>query len=169
MTLFVVGVGASGADAAARVDAGIALLATTSPRALSVCGQSRRYANPPWGGATRAPFVNAAVVVDTPLPPRALLGVLFAVERAHGRVRAQKNAARTLDLDVLWSPVATSSTPPLLPHPRFAGRAFAVVPAVEALDDAGVVVPAWLRAAARAHGTAPLTALTALTARPMRP
>ena len=159
MTLFVVGVGASGDDAARRVDAGIASLAAIAPRDLSLRGQSRRYANPPWGGATRAPFVNAAVVVVTPLPPRALLGVLFAVERLHGRVRAQKNAARTLDLDVLWSPDATSTTPPSLPHPRFADRAFAVVPAVEALDAAGVVVPAWLRAAARAHGLAPLTAL----------
>jgi 2-amino-4-hydroxy-6-hydroxymethyldihydropteridine diphosphokinase len=159
VTLFVVGVGASGDDAAARVDAGIASLATIAPRQLALRGQSRRYANPPWGGATRAPFVNAAVVVETSLPPRALLGALFAVERQHGRVRARKNAARTLDLDVLWSPAATSTTPPLLPHPRFAGRAFAVVPAVEALDDAGVVVPQWLRAAVRGHGLAPLSSI----------
>jgi 2-amino-4-hydroxy-6-hydroxymethyldihydropteridine diphosphokinase len=157
MTLFVVGVGASGADAAARVDDGIASLVSASPRALSVRGQSRRYANPPWGGATRAPFVNAAVVVDTTLPPRALLGVLFVVERAHGRVRARKNAARTLDLDVLWSPTATSAAAPLLPHPRFVDRAFAVVPAVEALEDAGVIVPMWLRTAAHRHGSAPLS------------
>jgi 2-amino-4-hydroxy-6-hydroxymethyldihydropteridine diphosphokinase len=157
MTLFVVGVGASGDDAAARVGAGVDALASTWPGLLLVVGRSRRHANPPWGGATRAPFVNAAVVVETPLPPRALLGALFAVERRLGRVRARKNAARTLDLDVLWSPEASSTTSPLLPHPRFVGRAFAVVPAVEALDDAGLVVPLWLRAAARAHGLAPLS------------
>jgi len=107
--------------------------------------------------------VNAAVVVDTPLPARALLGVLFAVERRRGRVRTTKNAARTLDLDVLWSPsVRSTKTAPLLPHPRLAQRSFAVVPAVEALHDAGVVVPAWLRDAARAHGLAPLRAVGSL-------
>jgi 2-amino-4-hydroxy-6-hydroxymethyldihydropteridine diphosphokinase len=166
VNLFVVGVGASGEAAPARVEAGIDLLAsslspsssaTSSARVLR--GRSRRYANPPWGGSTRAPFVNAAVVVATTLAPRALLGVLFVIERRLGRVRAEKNAARTLDLDLLWSPGVTSSTPPLLPHPRFLGRSFAVVPAVEALDDAGVVVPLALREAARQHGLAPLRPL----------
>ncbi len=165
MSLFVVGVGGSGDDAFARVNAGVADLAALPASTAAVRGQSRRYANPAWGGATLAPFVNAAVVVDSPLPPRALLGVLFAIERGLGRLRARRNGARTLDLDVLWSPTVTSSTPPLLPHPRFVGRAFAVVPAVEALEDAGIVVPLWLRAAARRHGTAPLQPRSAEPAR----
>jgi 2-amino-4-hydroxy-6-hydroxymethyldihydropteridine diphosphokinase len=157
VTVCAVGVGASGADARSRVDDACATIARL-PRCI-VVGRSRSYENPPWGGATRAPFVNAAVVVRTPWPPRALLGILLHVEREAGRVRAQKNAARTLDLDVLWSsmPVPTSSSP-LLPHPRLLARAFAVVPLVEALDDARVVVPLALREAARRHGCAPLRA-----------
>jgi 2-amino-4-hydroxy-6-hydroxymethyldihydropteridine diphosphokinase len=165
VSLFVVGVGGSGDDALARVDAGIAGVGALPGTTAVLRGQSRRFGNPAWGGATLAPFVNAAIVVESPLQPRALLGVLFAIERRLGRLRARRNGARTLDLDVLWSPTVTSSTPPLLPHPRFVGRAFAVVPAVEALDDAGVVVPLWLRAAARRHGTAPLVARSAEAAR----
>jgi 2-amino-4-hydroxy-6-hydroxymethyldihydropteridine diphosphokinase len=154
VAVYVVGVGASGASARALVDAGVTAIAA----AFVVKGQSRRFSNPAWGGATRAPFVNAAVVVDSPLPPAAVLRALFAIERAHGRLRTQKNAARTLDLDVLWS-TATSAAQPTLPHPRFLQRSFAVIPAVEAMVQAGVVVPLVLRRAAAQHALAPLVAL----------
>lgn len=166
MTLFVVGVGASGEGARDLVDDGIDGIA--SHPLITLRAWSRRYRNPAWGGATRAPFVNAAVVVDTVLVPSALLQALFTVERRCGRVRpessagsgAHKNGARTLDLDVLWSPSATSRLAPVLPHPRFFDRSFAVLPALEALDHAAVVVPIALREAGRRHALAPLVALT---------
>jgi 2-amino-4-hydroxy-6-hydroxymethyldihydropteridine diphosphokinase len=172
MPLYVVGVGASGEAAGALVAAGLRDIAALP--GVRVRGQSRRYQNPAWGGATRAPFVNAAVVVDAPFAPAPLLRALFAIERAHGRVRTgKKNGARTLDLDVLWSTARSSSTStstststPTLPHPRLCERAFAVVPAVEALVAAGVVVDAALVAAARAHATAPLWPLTSTPSSP---
>ena len=164
MSVFVVGVGASGGQARALVDAGITAIGQA--RHLEIRAESRRYANPAWGGATRAPFVNAAVVVDSPLPPPTLLSVLFAIERTWGRVRSEvKNQARTLDLDVLWSDLPTpavrpsSSSSPLLPHPRLLERSFAVLPALEALRAAGIAVPLELVTAARRHALAPLFAL----------
>ncbi len=161
MNLFVIGVGASGGQALGLVDAGIAALGEPDP--VRVVGRSRRYQNPAWGGATRAPFVNAAVVVDTTLPASSLLALLFAIEGAQGRVRsARKNQARTLDLDLLWqvAPAGpSSSSSPLLPHPRLLERSFALVPAVEALRSAGLAVPLELAAAARRHALAPLFAL----------
>ena len=156
MPVYVVGVGASGANAKDLVDAGVAAIGGVV--AFLVVGVSRRYQNPAWGGATRAPFVNAAVVVDTALAPAPVLQTLFAIERAHGRVRAQKNAARTLDLDLLWSSSA-SAAHPTLPHPRFLQRAFAVVPAVAAMTAAGLALPLSLQQAAQAHALAPLLAL----------
>lgn len=159
-----VGIGASGDGAAARVGE-----AVTSLAALGVLrGRSRRFANPAWGGATRAPFVNACVLLESVHAPAAVMMELLRLERAQGRVRAMKNGARTLDLDLLWwtSPVSTStsSSPltPTVPHPRLAGRAFAIIPLVEALDDAGLIVPTTLRQAAiRLRLTATLTALPA--------
>lgn len=164
--LLAVGVGGSGDGAAARVATAI-----TSLTALgSVRGRSPRYANPAWGGATRAPFVNACVVVDSVLDPAAAMMALLRIERSQGRVRAMKNGARTLDLDLLWwsAPVTTSPSSsasfcpltPSVPHPRLAGRAFAVIPLVDALIDGGVCVPLALRAAAgRLRLSAPLTSL----------
>jgi 2-amino-4-hydroxy-6-hydroxymethyldihydropteridine diphosphokinase len=164
MTIFVVGLGASGDFAHRQVEAGLKALAGHDRPVVLLRGRSRVYGNPPWGNVTRAPFANAAAVVESTLPPWALLGALFALETRLGRIRREKNAARALDLDVLWSPTwfsSSSSTaaPPHLPHPRFLSRSFAVVPAVEALEDAGVVVPLDLRAAARIHGVAPLRPL----------
>jgi len=164
-----VGVGASGAFAARRVDDGIACIAARLVGVGRIVGRSRAYENPAWGGVTRAPFVNAAVVVDVPWTATALLDELFVIERAFGRVRGQKNAARTLDLDVLWSSSPSSSLlstssalrGPTVPHPRLRDRAFAVRPLVEALQAAGVVVDLSLQASAWRHGLAPLTALAA--------
>jgi len=165
-----IGIGASGAAAARSVDDGIAAIRDRLVGVGSVVGRSRSFANPAWGGVTRAPFVNAAIVVDVPWTAGALLDELFVIERAFGRVRGQKNAARTLDLDVLWSssPVSSSSSSsvsstraPTVPHPRLRERAFAVRLLVEAMDNGGVVVDAGLRAAAWRHGLAPLTALAA--------
>jgi 2-amino-4-hydroxy-6-hydroxymethyldihydropteridine diphosphokinase len=157
-----VGIGGSG-DGAAR---GVAEAMTSLVALGTIRGRSARYANPAWGGATRAPFVNACVVIESPHGAAAVMGLLLSFERQRGRVRAMKNGARTLDLDLLWwtSPVSSSSTTssltPTVPHPRLAGRAFAVIPLVEALDDAGVSVPVQLRAAAaRLRLTVPLTAL----------
>jgi len=144
-----IGVGASGEAARARVADGIGDVDS----ALGVVGQSRLYDNPPWGGATCAPFCNAVVVVRAGLPLAALYGVLRAIERQRGRARSPllKNGARTLDLDVLWGAGVLGgegASGVILPHPRLRRRGFAVVPLVEALDDAGVVVALSLRAAA---------------------
>jgi 2-amino-4-hydroxy-6-hydroxymethyldihydropteridine diphosphokinase len=145
--LYAVGIGASGAAAAARVDAAVDAIDAVA----RVRGRSRAFANPAWGGATRAPFVNACVVVESPWSAPALMAALHALERQAGRVRAQKNIARTLDLDLLWSAGLPTSTPQV-PHPRLRARAFAVIPLVEALADAGVVVPVALAAAAARLG-----------------
>ncbi|MDP2339386.1 MAG: 2-amino-4-hydroxy-6-hydroxymethyldihydropteridine diphosphokinase [Deltaproteobacteria bacterium] len=162
MSFFVVGVGASGGQAAELVAAGIA--AVSRLRHVELRAESRRYANPAWGGATRAPFVNAAVVVASVLPAPALLSALFSVESAFGRVRSdRKNQARTLDLDVLWADgiASTTTCAPVVPHPRLLERSFALIPAVEALRAAGIAVPWALAAAARRHALAPLQALPA--------
>ncbi len=166
---FVVGLGSSDHHAASRVREGAARLGAHPM--LSVVAASRLYESPAAGGATAARFVNAAVVVDTALPAAALLQALHAIEAACGRVRAMANASRTLDLDVLWSvdaPLVDGDAPqgagPAVPHPRLFERAFAAVPALEALGNAGLPVPSPLADAARALARQPLAALPGLLA-----
>lgn len=74
-------------------------------------------------------FVNAVAAVATALDARALLDGLHAIENAHGRRRAGRNAPRTLDLDLLLYGHERIDEPGLtVPHPRLASRAFVLLP-----------------------------------------
>jgi 2-amino-4-hydroxy-6-hydroxymethyldihydropteridine diphosphokinase len=104
---------------------------------LRLCATSAFYETAPVGcPAGAGEFFNAAVALETSLPPLALLHFLHRVERAFGRVRTERNAPRTLDLDILFYEGATLNTPELeLPHPRLHERAFVLVPLAEIAPD----------------------------------
>ncbi|HEY1960468.1 MAG TPA: 2-amino-4-hydroxy-6-hydroxymethyldihydropteridine diphosphokinase [Polyangiaceae bacterium] len=77
-------------------------------------------------------YLNAAVALETELAPEDLMRALLAIEASMGRVRAEKNGPRTIDLDVLWiEGVALASEVLTVPHPRLTERAFALVPLLE--------------------------------------
>jgi 2-amino-4-hydroxy-6-hydroxymethyldihydropteridine diphosphokinase len=88
-------------------------------------------------GPPQPDYLNAAVLLETVLTPQRLLLELLAVERAHGRVRAERWGPRTLDLDLLHSPDLVVVEPDLtLPHPELARRSFALLPLLDVLPDA---------------------------------
>jgi len=67
----------------------------------------------------------------------ALLDALLALEARFGRRRGARNAARTLDLDLLDYDGLRLATPRLLlPHPRLAARRFVLAPLAE-------IAPGW--------------------------
>ncbi len=94
-----------------------------------VLRRSSLYRTPPWGVLEQPAFVNAAVQLDTALAPHALLDALLAIEQRAGRVRAERNGPRTLDLDLLHiDGVQLDDARLALPHPRMAERAFVLLP-----------------------------------------
>ena len=97
---------------------------------------SHLYRTPAWPNRDDPEFVNAVARLTTPLGPKELLAVLHAVEMSFGRKRSNKNAPRTLDLDILDYDGRVEQGPPELPHPRMADRSFVLVP----LRD---IVPSW--------------------------
>ena len=91
--------------------------------------RSRLYRTPPWGMLEQPPFINAAALLDTGLAPHDLLDALLAIEQRAGRVRAERNGPRTLDLDLLhMEGVRLDDERLTLPHPRIAERAFVLLP-----------------------------------------
>ena len=97
---------------------------------------SRNYRTAPMGAPEPQPdYVNAVAELTTRLAPRALLARLFAIERRQQRRRdagAPRNAARTLDLDLLLYDRRRMSTAALtLPHPRMHERAFVLRPLLD--------------------------------------
>ncbi len=81
-------------------------------------------------------YINAVARIRTGLAPLNLLSALQHIELEHGRLRGERNAPRTLDLDLLWYDNLTVSTPRLiLPHPRMTGRAFVLKPLAELVEN----------------------------------
>jgi 2-amino-4-hydroxy-6-hydroxymethyldihydropteridine diphosphokinase len=111
------------AKALARLDA------TNGVRLVAV---SPSYVTAPIGGVAQPDFVNAVALVETTLPPRALLARLQAIERRQQRRRdaaTPRNAPRTLDLDLLlYGARRMRSAQLTVPHPRMHERAFVLRP-----------------------------------------
>ncbi|MHA7871740.1 MAG: 2-amino-4-hydroxy-6-hydroxymethyldihydropteridine diphosphokinase [Hyphococcus sp.] len=98
---------------------------------------SSLYKTPAWPDPADPSFVNAVAAVRTGLTPEALLSALHAVEAAFGRVRRDRNAPRTLDLDLLaYGRIQRDSPDGLrLPHPGIAAREFVLAPLCEIAPD----------------------------------
>lgn len=127
MTLAYIALGSNLGDSRQQVlDAMDALAKLPDTRLLQ---RSHLYRTPPWGVLTQPPFINAAAALDTSLSPHDLLDALLAIEHHAGRVRAERNGPRTLDLDLLhMDDVQLDDERLTLPHPRIAERAFVLLP-----------------------------------------
>jgi len=80
------------------------------------------------------PYLNAAVTIETSLPPRALLDHLLEIERDRGRdrEREQRWGPRTLDLDlILYADLVIDEPGLQIPHPRLGERLFVLEPLAE--------------------------------------
>lgn len=106
----------SALDALARLDANL--------RASPV------YETAPVGGPLdQGPYLNAVVRIDTELSPHALLAFTQQIESDAGRVRRERWAARTLDVDIVEiEGVRIDDDDLVVPHPRMAERAFVLAP-----------------------------------------
>lgn len=77
-------------------------------------------------------FLNAVAEVETSLAPRQLFSRLQKIEQALGRVRGERNAPRTIDLDLILYGDSTIDEPDLVvPHPRTRERRFVLDPLLE--------------------------------------
>ncbi len=79
----------------------------------------------PLGGLAQPTYLNQMVLLDTRLPPMALLAACHRIEQDAGRERCEVWASRTLDLDVVRYGDLLCDTPTLvLPHPGLRDRLF---------------------------------------------
>ncbi|MBI2719403.1 MAG: 2-amino-4-hydroxy-6-hydroxymethyldihydropteridine diphosphokinase [Rhizobiales bacterium] len=99
---------------------------------------SRLLVSAPFGRLNQGAFVNAVCVIDTHLPPEALLRRLHALERAAGRRRGSRWGPRSLDLDLIDYHGLRRRPPSslALPHPGIAQRIFVLKPLAE-------IAPGW--------------------------
>lgn len=151
MNTVYVALGANLGDPVATVHAAFAALAGLPH--TRVAATSALYRTAPVGITEQPEFINAAAALETALEPEALLDALLAIEQQFGRIRAERNGPRTLDLDILLYADRIIASPRLtLPHPRLHLRAFVLYPLADLAPD--LVLPgrgtlaAWLPAVA---------------------
>lgn len=122
---------------------------------LRLVALSRLWDSAPVPASAQPRFVNAVLRAEGTPEPEALLAALHALEARFGRVRAEVNAARTLDLDLLdLNGLVRAAPPPVLPHPRLGERAFVLAPLAD-------VAPLWRHPVSGATVEALLAALPA--------
>lgn len=74
-------------------------------------------------------YLNGVIAISTSLKPKKLLEFLNQVESDFGRVRLERWAARTLDIDMITHGTELIETKSLIiPHPRAHERGFVLVP-----------------------------------------
>lgn len=98
--------------------------------------RSEIYETEPWGKPDQPPFYNQVLKVHTDLTPGRLLHTILSIEQAMGRRRTTKNAARNIDIDILFFNDAVIRQAGLvIPHPEIPNRQFVLKPLCDMAPD----------------------------------
>lgn len=132
-----IGLGSNLNDPAAQIRHALAALGKIPDLILGAV--SALYRNPAVGPGEQPDYLNAVAEVHTTLDALALLSHLQDIESMQGRVRSERWAARTLDLDLLLYGDACIDLPQLqVPHPRLHERNFVIYPLQDIAPDLGL-------------------------------
>lgn len=138
LTKVVYSVGSNLGDRLANLQGAVDAIRDTPD--VMVVDVSSVYETDPVGGPPDSPkFLNLIIVAETTLEPRTLLERALAIEDAYGRVRNERWAPRTLDVDLIMVGQTTTDQLDLkLPHPLAHERGFVLLPWAE-IDPTGAV------------------------------
>ncbi len=96
-----------------------------------------RDTDPVGGPAEQGRYLNGVAQVTTSLAPAEVLERLLRIEADLGRVRAEKDGPRTIDLDLLaYGNGICAESHLVVPHPRMQDRLFVLEPLAE-------IAPSW--------------------------
>jgi 2-amino-4-hydroxy-6-hydroxymethyldihydropteridine diphosphokinase len=102
------------------------------PRGIRLVEVSSLWETEPVGAPGSGWFLNLCAAIETTLPPVEAMRALLAVEEDVGRIRTERNAPRTLDLDLLLlDDLVLTASSVTLPHPRMWERRFVLAPLAE--------------------------------------
>jgi len=127
MTQCFIALGSNLGDSLGQLESALQSIAALQHCELLV--RSPWYRSAAIGPGPQPDYINGVSGVETSLQPSDLLHKLQVIERAHGRERGERWAARTLDLDILLYGDHSINEPDLqVPHPRMKDRNFVLYP-----------------------------------------
>ncbi|MDR1981555.1 MAG: 2-amino-4-hydroxy-6-hydroxymethyldihydropteridine diphosphokinase [Tannerellaceae bacterium] len=105
-----------------------------SGRAGVILALSGLYETEPWGFVSENRFLNAALILETPLDPFELLDTTQQIEKEMGRTKKSDSRYhdRIIDTDLLmYDDLIIETTELILPHPLMHQRHFVLAPLAE--------------------------------------
>lgn len=106
---------------------------------LRLIGLSRWFRTAPVPPSGQSDYINGVARLRGAADPGALLAALQAIEARAGRQRSERDAARTLDLDILamgpQGGLCRAAPDPVVPHPRAHLRGFVLAPLLDVAPD----------------------------------
>jgi 2-amino-4-hydroxy-6-hydroxymethyldihydropteridine diphosphokinase len=91
--------------------------------------RSALYSTAAWGDTSQPDFLNQVVIVQTVLTAAQTMQTILGIEKKMGRIRTVKNAARLIDIDILFFNKEIIQREQLsVPHPQIQNRRFVLVP-----------------------------------------
>ena len=112
-----------------------AALEALEPEGLAVMERSSWWTSAAWPDPAAPAYLNGVALVETGLSAEAVLAALHRIEICFGRVRAEPNAPRTLDLDLIAHGRAVLDGAVVVPHPRAHERLFVMGPLAQIAPD----------------------------------
>ncbi len=133
-----------------------AAIAALAEQGVVIRKISKFYETPCFPVGAGPDYVNAALHVSAAMTPRRMLDILHDVEARFGRLRTQRWASRTVDMDLLacgqivlpsaemqdqWRSLSLEAQQKavpgdlILPHPRIQDRSFVLVPLADVAPD----------------------------------
>jgi 2-amino-4-hydroxy-6-hydroxymethyldihydropteridine diphosphokinase len=95
----------------------------------SISRCSSIYQTAAWGNTNQPDFLNQVIVVETKLPATTVMQTILTIEEKMGRIRTIKNAARIIDIDILFYNKAIIKEKDLIvPHLEIPNRRFVLIP-----------------------------------------
>ncbi len=105
-------------------------------KGIEILRGSSIYETAAWGNTNQPSFLNQVLEITTSFSPEDLLTELLSIEQSLGRIRAEKNGARTIDIDILYFESEIISKHGIsIPHDRISNRRFVLVPLTELIPD----------------------------------
>jgi 2-amino-4-hydroxy-6-hydroxymethyldihydropteridine diphosphokinase len=94
------------------------------------------YQTEAWGKKDQPDFLNQVILLETKLSPEELLKKMMRIEIKLGKVRVNKWAERTIDIDILYFNEEIIISEHLkIPHPQIQFRKFTLIPLNEIAPD----------------------------------
>ncbi len=98
-------------------------------RVGEIVNHSKIYETEAWGITDQPSFYNQVLLIESKFSAKEVLDLILNIETEMGRKRTVKNAARIIDIDILFfNNSIVNEQNLIIPHPEIANRKFVLLP-----------------------------------------